>query len=392
MTKRRSSRSLRALKRNGVQQATALNRDGLLWLDGFRWLRARELALLLWPAPEQRAYALKSAESQLRKWRKSRWVIVRKLPVREAGRAHAYVLSDLGAEALSRMVGGRPISSGENWGRQHLDEATGESVWQPPGTWQHELLHSSLLALVRARWWPEARVMPERVLRRYGANKDNVPDGLVCIPLEGGQSVWLWLEIERARKSGAYMNAMADKLIAVATQSDGVVVCETPSGEQITATAAALACVVGQRDERDHAIHHGSRVLSALQRRSRRDLRVMLFGIEADVYGVTVEDVDVGWYTFRQDALARGVASLEWHTEGGVRMSQWGRLMLAFWKRSDPGAQWGWSVSVIDADRHSGREPEDVDTGSAPTSKAAQRAVYEAALAQPLRYHPRDRE
>jgi hypothetical protein len=188
------------------------------------------------------------------------------------------------------------------------------------------------------------------------------------------------------------MNAMADKLIAVATQSDGVVVCETPSGEQITATAAALACVVGQRDERDHAIHHGSRVLSALQRRSRRDLRVMLFGIEADVYGVTVEDVDVGWYTFRQDALARGVASLEWHTEGGVRMSQWGRLMLAFWKRSDPGAQWGWSVSVIDADRHSGREPEDVDTGSAPTSKAAQRAVYEAALAQPLRYHPRDRE
>jgi len=392
MAKKRSSRSLRALKRNGIQQATALNRDGLLWIDGFRWLRARELALLLWPAPGQRAYALKSAESQLRKWRKLRWIIVRELPVHEAGRGRAYVLSELGAETLSKMIGGRPISSGENWGTKRLDKATGQSVWQPPGTWKHELLHSSLLALVRARLWPEVRVIPERVLRRYGANKENVPDGLVHMPLEKGPGAWLWLEIERARKSGAYMNAMADKLIAAATQADGVVVCETPSGEEITATAAALACVVGQRDERDHAIHHGSRVLSALQRRSRRDLPVMLFGIEADVYGVTVEDVDVGWYTFRHDAVARGVATLEWHTEGGVRMSKWGQLMLSFWKRSGPGDLWRWSVGVIDADRYSGCEPEEVDTGSASTSKAARRAVYEAALAQPLRYHPRDRE
>lgn len=392
MAHKRSSRSLRALKRNGIQQGTALNREGLLWLDGFRWLRARELALLLWPAADQRAYALKSAESQLRKWRESGWVIARTLPVAEAGRGRAYVLSERGAETLSKMTRGRPISSGENWGAQRRDKTTGKAVWHPPGTWQHELLHSSLLALLRTRWWPESRVIPERVLRRYGASKDNVPDGLVYMPLEDGRNAWLWLELERSRKSGAYMRAMADKLIAVATQSDGVTVCETPSGEHITATGAALACVVGQRDERDHAIHHGSRVLSALQRRSRRDVKVMQFAITADVYGVTVEDVEVGWYTFRQDMLARGVAALDWHTEAGVRMSQWGRLLLEFWKRSDPGAHWGWSVSVVDADRRSGREPQEVDTGTARTSEAARRAVYEAALAQPLRYHPPDRE
>ncbi len=390
-TKKRRPTRLHAVKRNGVQQGALHDRQGLLWLEGFRWLRARELALLLWPEPTARGYALKSAEALVRKWNKKGWLIARTLPSDEAGRAHAYVLSERGAAALAKMVG-RRVRTGKDWGTGKRDKAKRESVWRPPAIWRHELLQTSLLALVRVRGWPDVRTVPERALRRYGAGAkgEQVPDGLIEMPVEDGTRVQFWLEVENTRKSGRHMIAMADKLIAVATQPDGVEVCETPSGERLIATAPALACVVGQHDDRDHAIHHGSRVHSAIQRRARRNLRVMLFGITTDVFGTTVEDVEFGWVDFRVDPLAHGIAKLEWHEEAGVRIAPWGQMELTIWKRTEPGDPWGWSVALRPLDRHHRRsaEPEEVAVGTAVSSKAATRAAYGAAQAQPLRFHP----
>lgn len=382
---------LRAERRNGVQQGALHDRNGLLWLEGFRWLRARELSMLLWPEPATRAYALKSAEALLRKWKEKGWLIVRALPSDEAGRARAYVLSERGAAALAKMVG-RPVRTGKDWGTHKRDKATGVSTWRPPGTWRHELLQTSLLALARVRKWPDVRTIPERALRRYGAgsNGERVPDGLIEMVVDDNTRVLLWLEVENTRKSGRHMTAMADKLIAVATDSNGVEVCRDASGKPLVATAAALACVVGQRDERDHAIHHGSRVHSAIQRRARCNVRVMLFGITTDVFGTTVEDVEFGWVKFRADPLAHGIAKLEWHEEAGVRIAPWGQMELAIWERTESGERWGWSVALRPLDRHHRRstEPEEVAVGTAASSKAAMRAAYEAAQAQPTRYHP----
>ena len=389
-SKRRPTR-LHSAKRNGVQQGALHDQHGLLWLEGFRWLRARELSMLLWPEPATRGYALKSAEVLLRKWKKKGWLIVRTLPSDEAGRAHAYVLSERGAAALATKVG-RPVRTGKDWGTHKRDKTTRVSTWRPPSTWRHELLQTSLLAFVRARRWPDVRTIPERALRRYGAgaNGERVPDGLIEMPLEDNSRVLLWLEVENTRKSGSHMVAMADKLIAVATDSNGVEVCRDASGKPLVATVAALACVVGQRDERDHVIHHGSRVQSAIQRRARRNVRVMLFAITTDVFGTTVDDVEVGWFEFRADPLARGIAKLEWHEEAGVRVAPWGQMELAIWKRAEPGEPWGWSVALRPLDRHHRRsaEPEEVAAGTAASSKAAMRAAYEAAQAQPTRYHP----
>jgi len=388
--KRRPTR-LRTVKRNGVQQGALHDRQGLLWLEGFRWLRARELAMLLWPELTARAYALKSAEALVRKWNEEGWLIARTLPPKEAGRAHAYVLSERGAAALANMVG-RPVRTGKDWGTHKRNKATGKSVWRPPGTWRHELLQTSLLALVRARAWPEVRTIPERALRRYGAGAKGaqVPDGLIEMPLEDGTHVLLWVEVENTRKSGRHMIAMVDKLIAVANEPNGVEVCRDASGKPLVATAAALACVVGQRDERDHVIHHGSRVHSAIQRRARRDVRIMLFAIITDIFGTTVDDVEVGWIPFTADPLAPGIAALEWHEEAGVRTAPWGQMELAIWKRTGRGEPWGWSVALRPLDSHDRRsaDPEEVDAGTADSAEAAKRAAYEAAQAQPIRYHP----
>lgn len=390
-TRKRPPNRLRTERRNGVQQGALHDRNGLLWLEGFRWLRARELSMLLWPEPATRVYALKSAEALLRKWKEKGWLIVRTLPSDEAGRARAYVLSERGGAALAKMAG-RPVRTGKDWGTHKRDKTTGVSTWRPPSTWRHELLQASLLAHVRVRYWPTVHTFPERALRRYGAgsNGERVPDGLIEMPLEDNTLVLLWLEVENARKSGRHMTAMADKLIAVATDSNGVEVCRDASGKPLVATAAALACVVGQRDERDHVIHHGSRVQSAIQRRAYRNVRVMLFGITTDVFGTTVDDVEIGWFNFRADSLARGIAALEWHEEAGVRIAPWGQIELAIWKRTEPGEPWGWSTALRPVDRHHRRsaEPEEVAAGTAASSKAAMRAAYEAAQAQPSRYHP----
>lgn len=389
-SKRRPTR-LRAAKRNGVQQGALHDRQGLLWLEGFRWLRARELALLLWPEPAARGYALKSAEALVHKWNDKGWLIARTLPSDEAGRAHAYVLSERGAAALAKMVG-RRVRTGKDWGTHKRDKATGKSEWRPPAIWRHELLQTSLLALVRARQWPDVRTIPERALRRYGAGAkgERVPDGLIEMPLEDGTRAWFWLEVENTRKSGHHMIAMADKLIAVANEPNGVEACRDASGKPLVATAAALACVVGQRDERDHVIHHGSRVQSAIQRRASRNVCVMLFAITTDVFGTTVDDVQVGWFTFKNDPPARGIADLEWHEEAGVRIAPWGQMELAIWKRAEPGDPWGWSVALCPMDRHRRRigEPEEVVEGTAVSSKEAKRAAYAAAQGQPSHYHP----
>jgi hypothetical protein len=210
------------------------------------------------------------------------------------------------------------------------------------------------------------------------------------MPIEDGTRMRFWVEVESTRKSGSHMATMVDKLIAVATEPNGVGVCRDASGEPLVATGAALACAVGQMDERDHVIHHGSRVKSAIQRVARRDVRVMFFGMTTDVYGTTVVDVQSGWITFREDLPARGIAALEWHEEAGVRTAPWGQLELAIWKRIDPGEKWGWSVSLCPIDSHHRRspDPEEVEAGTAVSADRAKRAAFEAARAQPLRYHP----
>lgn len=345
-----------------------LDRVGLLWLHGFRWLRPRELGALLWP--EQPTYP-KSGERRLRIWRERHWVIERELP---DGLGTAILLGERGVEALADLTQGRVRTrSGKDWGEQvKREDRTGAVrwVWEPPRVWRHELLQASLAAWLR-RNYPTWVLYPERLLRRPNSD-DRVPDLLVIADDYPGGARTFWCEVENARKSGQLMHTMARTLIDVATRGRTI--------RGLRATHAMLAFVVEQRDERGNRLRHGSRVRAAIQAHAEADVPIMVAPLEVnDATGAT-EVIRAGWGMTKlpADAEVRELKALHWETcDDGWRRAEWRYGVVLEVTRADDGDGWVWRAVWRDRSREHRGERE-LDGGRAPTRDEARAAAFKA--------------
>ncbi len=329
------------------------DRKGLQIISAFRWIRPAELGAFMWPRQRTRR---KSAEALVRKWEARGWIIRRLLP---DGAGSAILLSERGAAE----IGAR---SGKDWGDHHTNELTGESVWQPPKNWRHELLQVSLLTWLRSRGY---RVIPERVLRGRGAQEDRVPDAIVMM----FDHVW-WCEVEHARKGGTKLHAMVQTLMSVAITGD------LPVCEGITATGAMLALVADERDDRGYHLNHASRVVNAIRRKALRDIPILLAIMRVDANGA-VEDVITGVYTVKSDTAQRVLGSIDWARDGvGVWHGPWRNgIEFRYSRTTGVGNRWYWQTMLSESKDHRRTERE-VDSGYARTAAEAKRAAYTAAV------------
>ncbi len=210
----------------------------------FGWLRAREIGNVLWPLSKTRnVQGARLCEKLLS--HKPALVVKKRLP---GGAGPVYVLSQAGAQALidSDLV----KSWDENWGADKatsgkkigdhisqdpgkflfekngkeippnfvkkgtgwVDISSGETIgekiihkpgpWIPTRTWQHDLLSNSYLTLM---WGMGFNVISELEIRRKNSNFNiKIPDGLVAF-----NDKWIWVEVERAKKSGRHMRDLA---------------------------------------------------------------------------------------------------------------------------------------------------------------------------------------
>jgi hypothetical protein len=329
------------------------DRKGLQIIDAFRWIRPVELGAFLWPRSRLRR---KNAEALVRKWETRHWIIRRPLP---NGAGSAILLSERGAAEIQ----GR---TGKDWGDHDVDELTGETEWQPPKGWKHELLQVSLLAWLRRRGY---RVIPERILRGRGAQEDRVPDAIVMM----FDHVW-WCEVEHARKGGTKLRDMVQTLMSVAITGD------MPVCDAVTATGAMLAFVADERDERGHRLNHASRVVNAIRKKARRNIPILLAIMHVDGHGA-VEDVIMGIYTVKSDIAQRVLGSIDWARDGdGVWHGLWRNgIEFSYSRTTEVGNRWSWRTTLSESEDHRRTERE-VGSGTAKTAAEAKRAAYEAAV------------
>jgi hypothetical protein len=242
--------------------------DGLCLLDQFGWIRAKELANMLWPNSKRPKV---NASELVGKWMRAGWILTRHLPD-NAG--HALVLSAAGAVHL-RQLGYPGAATGKDWGETH------GSDWSPPKTWRHELLAMGVLAHLYVQGWT---IIPERQLRRDN-QPVQFPDGLA----RRGDCI-LWIEVENSRKSGAHLRNMVTGL-TLASQARA----EPLSGW--VANRAFVAFVADAEDERGYRLDHRNRVVAALSARSSIDVPLMLASLTSNAAGgistVAIEEITV---------------------------------------------------------------------------------------------------
>ena len=329
------------------------DRKGLQIINAFRWIRPVELGAFLWPRTRS---SRKSAEALVRKWEARNWIIRRPLP---DGAGSAILLSERGAVEIQ----GR---TGKDWSDHQVDDQTGESVWQPPKSWKHELLQVSLLAWLRRRGH---RIIPERIQRGRGAQEDRVPDAIVLM----FDHVW-WCEVEHARKSGPRLRAMVQTLMSAATTG------EFPVYDGVLATGAMLAFVADERDDRGYHLNHASRVVNAIRKKALRDIPLLLAIMQVDAHGA-VEDVIMGIYAVKSDIAQRVLGSIDWARDGdGVWHGLWRNgIKFSYSRTTEVGNRWYWQKTLTESEDHRRNERE-VGSGFAKTAAEAKRAAYEAAV------------
>jgi hypothetical protein len=228
----------------------------LEYIHDYGWLRAAELGRLMWPRSQHFA---KQGERLARQLVSLGMVIPRKLPAQQG---RALVLSEYGAKLLRNdgwlynETWAMSARSGKDWGKTDGDQ------WEPPGTWRHDLIATSLLTLLKANG---LEVMPERRIKGTVEEFDKYPDGFI----KTGNHV-AWLEVEQARKTGSQMASMA-KHVALATQRQIKPI--AGASWRPTLGAVAFPHVV---DERGHVINHRRRVINALHEVAKVPFDVML--------------------------------------------------------------------------------------------------------------------
>lgn len=266
---------------SGFNQRHENDIAGLLWIHRFGWLRSVELGRLMWPRDR---YARTRADRIIRGWLARRLVIARQLP---NGARRAVVLSESGARLL-QAAGYTSARSGKDWG-----ETDGEH-WSPSTTWQHDLIAAGVLTKLFEDGYA---IHPEKMLRRDNPELAKIPDGMAT---KGDQVIWL--EVESTRKAGQAMRTLASTLEIVASGEYGTV-----SGVQ--PNVAMVAYVANARDERGHALNHRQRVITAVQKQSRRN--VLVHWAQCQLVGCGVASITVERALVLADRASRVLEVLE---------------------------------------------------------------------------------
>jgi hypothetical protein len=230
----------------------------LRWISEFGWIRPAELGVLMWPGMKSTKtngarLATQLIERQL--------VIERKLP---EGAGRAIVLSLAGCRVLAEQS--ISAASGKDIGTATPDG------WIPRLSWRHDLLAHSLLAhlhRVGFEIWPEhliRRLMDVETNRAStGSDKREhrkIPDGLA----KKGNHV-LWVEVERARKSGGHLEDLANAVINAYRGKLSVA--------NMCATIALVVYVPSAKSELGYHVDHRTRITNAIEVLAGSDVKVM---------------------------------------------------------------------------------------------------------------------
>lgn len=289
---------------DSMQKRLSNDIAGLKFVHAFGWLRAAELGALLFP---KTATATVAAARIIRSWEQRRFVIVRELPER-SGRA--VVLAAGGVRFLQEN--GHQASSGKDLG------STSGGEWKPPASWRHDLIAAGVLAELRKRGYG---VIPEAELRRRANDCPKLPDGLLRSP----QGQWIWLEVERARKSGKSQRELGQALALAAVGEIKAI-----AGTRCT---AAMFAYCDTTDERGYRIDHKERVLKAISEHSQKPLEVLIAHckmVGAGVASLALEKtlVEPGkWLAVRRVLDGNG-----WVEENGALQSHYGRHQVRIWQ------------------------------------------------------------
>lgn len=359
----------------GFLQRAANDINGLTWLHKFNWLRSVELGRLLW---KNNLNARNYADRVIRGWRERDLVITRHLP---NGAGCAYVLSSHGANFLQQAkktlqdrieyrdtalpldpvdaaqwahIGDQNLKTGKSWG------VTKNGSWRPPLSWRHDLLSSGALAHMFAAGFA---IISEAQIRRENIGMEKIPDGLIYVP--GDRTKVLWLEVERASKSGDdKLQLMANALCRVAQQTMPVVC-------GFAATTPVVAFALDGRDDRGLIINHKTRISNAITRAGTTQVAVEWIectmeglGVASIMRSASIIDTDKTEITLRRlNASIWPIESDDDENYPGCHTKSYGDWYLAVWDDSDH----GWSATVEYKQQH-------VTTLQCETLAACQRA------------------
>ena len=289
---------------------------GLGWIHRFGWLRSAELGRLMWPNDK---HARTRADRVIRGWLDRKLVIERQLP---DGARRAVVLSEAGARFLQDLGSGG-ARSGKDWG-----ETDGER-WHPNLAWQHDLVATGVLVYLFEDGYD---IVPEKTLRRDNPGLVKIPDGLAW----NSEQV-IWLEVEKARKTGKAMHELAAAICVVAEGT-----CQVLSGQR--PTIAMIAFIQGGKDERGLHINHRSRVSMAIQQTAKKD--VALLWAQRQLAGCGVANVTIQSAQIPADRATRILQKLDaggWIEDAdGCLVAHYGGVTATIWHDEDM----GWSYQL----------------------------------------------
>ncbi len=254
----------------------------------FGWARADAIGPLVWQKASE-VSSTRMAQRLTRRLVKEKLLIERKLPA-QAG--FAFVLSGSGAR-LARQHGFSVQGNGKDWG------SIANGVWSPPHEWRHDLwLQLAMVWILRkAPAGSILRMWTEKELRSTTGLK-KIPDAL--FQLQNGKVCWV--EVERAKKSGAAQDLMIETVLQVLRKN--VTICgEVPSSVVFVVPTDAV-------DSRGHKINHRKNIESAFSRKTTMDI-VPLF-LEFEQKGAAPTNFRIGEERVIQpDAVSRRLAKLE---------------------------------------------------------------------------------
>ena len=240
-----------------VQQGQENELEALKHIYRFGWHRPQEIGRYIWPGSKHsEMYGVRIGL----KLQKARMVIARKLP---SHHGTALLLSKRGAERLRQM--GIDASSSKDIG------TTVDGVWTPRQTWEHDLLCTSFLILVREKFQHlKYEFHSELEISRAYPNALKVPDGF--IHNDDGKA--FWVEVENRKKSGKDMTAMIQSAIKVARF--GEVLFNKNCKDVVFAYPEFTENYLG------HQVNHRTRLISAIEKilKPGFSMKVSLFKIK----------------------------------------------------------------------------------------------------------------
>lgn len=316
------------------------DREGLVWIDAFGWMRRTELGRLIWPNSE---YAKKYTSRLVEKWLKKSYVMERDLPDHNG---KAIVLSQTGANFLENNS--IPAKSGKDIGEFYTktskkkiikddvkvmplgqDEnrtlAVSERVWVPSAHWKHELLATGFLTLQYEKG--DRNIIPERQIRRENPKVDKIPDGI--IKLNDGRV--FFVEIENTKKEGLDMKRLINSVIHINAGEMRALSGHKPDG-------IIVSYVKNATDLRGFKIDHKERLIKSIKKVTEIDVDV--YFAEMELSGIAPVSYTIQKETVLNDEVSitqNAIDSTGWKTVGDIQISNWNDSTL---RVSNKNAAW----------------------------------------------------